>query len=312
MTIFYAILSSIVNKPNHFCLHLFLKHSFMKNVLILFCLCCLILINTNLVLAQRVFHPKKVNKKEFAAILDSANVSGAILIWDFYGAIYYSNDFKHCKIGYLPASTFKIVNSIIGLETGVIQDENEMFLWDGEARWLDIWNQDLNLHDAFHYSCVPCYQELARNIGADKMNEFLKKLNYGKMKVDSTNIDKFWLEGESKITQFEQIDFLQRFWNYDLGISDRTTDIMKQLMIIEKFEYGTLRGKTGWAKRDENNTGWFVGYYEDEEGVIFFATNIQPNVDFNMDKFAEVRKEITKKALKLLLNEPRNYYDPIE
>ncbi len=289
-----------------------LKFNFMKNVLILFCLCCLILLNTNLVLAQRVFLPKKVKKTEFAAILDSANVSGAILVWDFYGATYYSNDFKHCKKGYLPASTFKIANSIIGLETGLIQDENTMFYWDGEPRKLDIWNQDLNFHDAFHASCVPCYQELARNIGADKMNEYLNKLNYGKMKVDSTNIDKFWLEGESRITQFEQVDFLQRFWDYDLGISDSTTNIMKQLMIIEQFEYETLRGKTGWVMRDGNNTGWFVGYHEDEEGVIFFATNIQPNEGFNMDKFAEVRKEITKKAIKLILNGPRNYYGPIE
>ena len=36
---------------------------------------------------------------------------------------------------FLPASTFKIVNSLIGLETGRISDEKMVIKWDGIKRW---------------------------------------------------------------------------------------------------------------------------------------------------------------------------------
>mgnify|MGYP003807743797 CR=1 FL=1 len=259
------------------------------------------LLSNTISFGQKAFSPKKVKKKEFAAILDSANVSGSILLWDYYSAKFYSNDFKHCKKGYLPASTFKIVNSIIALETGVVEDLNTMFYWDGEPRQLTAWEQDLNFHDAFHASCVPCFQGIARNIGAVRMNEYLAKLDYGNMIVDSTNIDKFWLEGESKITQFEQIDFLKRFYFEELQISKNTTKIMKELMIIESDNCGVLSGKTGWAIREGNNTGWFVGYYIKTDGnIIFIATNIQPDEDFNMDMFPVIRKDISMKAIKMI------------
>lgn len=185
-----------------------------------------------------------------------------------------------------------------------------MFLWDGEPRSLEIWNQDLSFHDAFHYSCVPCYQEIARAIGPERMNEHLKKLDYGKMLVDSSNIDTFWLEGESKITQFEQIDFLRRFYFEKTGISDRTNKIMKDLMVIEQDSSGTLSGKTGWVTRNGNNTGWFVGYYVEKDGnILFVATNIQPEEDFNMDMFPVIRKEISMKALKMIAEENFIYFE---
>ena len=121
------------------------------------------------------------------------------------------------------------------------------------------------------------------------------------MLVDSASIDVFWLEGESKISQFEQIDFLQRFYFSRLPISERTEKMMKKLMVIEENDTFRLCGKTGWSIRKGNNNGWFVGYIEKGEKLLFFATNINPNVEFNMDLFPVIRKEITMKALEVLL-----------
>ena len=276
----------------------------MKKYLISIIVFLMCLLSNYSIYAQRDHHTKKSKKKEFNAILDSANVTGSILIYDFYSKRYYSNDFKHCKQAFLPASTFKITNTIIGLETGVIEDENTIFYWNGEDRPADIWEQDLNLHDAFHYSCVPCYQEVARKIGPERMNNYLTKLNYGNMDVDSSNIDLFWLEGESKITQYEQIDFIERLYFGDLEISDETVNTILDLMFIEKTEYGFLYGKTGWAIRNGQNIGWFVGCIEDPgEFLIFFATNIQPNEEFNLDMFPMIRKDISLKALKLIVSD---------
>lgn len=292
---------SYITKEYQYLFYFCKKQIIMTKPVLSFCLCCIMLLSNVISFGQKAFSPKKVKKKEFASILDSANVRGSILILDFYSSTFYSNDFKHCKKGYLPASTFKIANSIIALETGVVEDLNTMFYWDGEPRRLSVWEKDLNFHDAFHASCVLCFQEIARNIGAIRMNEYLTKFDYGNMIVDSTNIDKFWLEGESKITQFEQIDFLKRFYFDELQISKNTTNIMKDLMIIESDNFGVLSGKTGWAIREGNNTGWFVGYYIKTDGnIIFIATNIQPNEDFNMDIFPVIRKDISMKAINMI------------
>jgi len=236
----------------------------------------------------------------FQEILDSAKVSGAVLIFDPANNAYFSNDFEWCNTGHLPASTFKIPNSIIAIETGVMNDDSTMIPWDGKKRRLDVWEQDLTFRDAFHYSCVPCYQEIAIKIGVHRMREFLEKFKYGKMDVDSSTIDRFWLEGNSEISQYQQIDFLDRFYRSELPISRRSDSIMKRMMVIEENDTFKLSGKTGWSIRNGNNNGWFVGYLEKENKVLFFATNINPGVEFNMDLFPVIRKEITMRALRLV------------
>ena len=243
---------------------------------------------------------REIVVSEFQTLIDSSDVKGSILIYDLKDDKYYSNNFNWAKKGNLPASTYKITNSIIALETGVVQSDSTIFKWNGEERRLKIWEQDLIFKDAFHYSCVPCYQEVARKIGVNRMNKYLDKFDYGKMKVDSTNIDLFWLEGESQINQYQQIEFLKRFYNSELPISQRTETIMKRMIVIEEDETYKLSGKTGWSIRDGNNNGWFVWFVEIKENTYFFATNIEPNQRFNMDMFPMIRKELTFKALKQL------------
>lgn len=233
----------------------------------------------------------------FQTIIDSANVDGAILIYDLNENKYYSNDFDWTKNGKLPASTFKIVNSIIALETGVVENDSTLFSWNGEERSYKNWEQDLILRDAFHFSCVPCYQEVARKIGANKMSEFLDILDYGTMKVDSTNIDLFWLEGESRISQFQQIDFLSRFYSSELPISAQTDSIMKRMLVVEENDEYKMSGKTGWSIRNGTNNGWFVGYIQVQNEVYFFATNVEPKEHFDMNRFPMIRKQLTYKAL---------------
>ena len=237
---------------------------------------------------------------EFQLILDDSNLEGSILIYDPEQDSYYSNNFEWAKSGKLPASTFKITNSIIALETGTVENDSTLFKWNGEKRNLKNWEQDLILRDAFHFSCVPCYQEVARKIGVKKMRNYLDKLKYGDIVVDSTNIDKFWLEGESTISQFQQIDFLKRFYRSELRISEPTEAIMKRMMIMEENDSFKLSGKTGWSTQNDIDNGWFVGYIETRNKTYFFATNVKPKPQFNMDLFPMIRKGVTFKALKQL------------
>ncbi len=243
---------------------------------------------------------KEIHQTNFQSILDSANLKGAILLYDPQKNTYHSNDFEWSKKGRLPASTFKIPNSIIALETGVVKDDSTLFVWDGQKRALKIWEQDLILKEAFQYSCVPCYQEIARKIGVKRMNSYLQQLEYKDMRVDTTNIDLFWLEGDSKISQWQQIDFLNRLYQYKLPVSERSNKIMKNMLLIEDQSSYKLSGKTGWAIRDGKNNGWFVGYIEVDQKVYFFATNVSPKKNFDMASFPAIRKEVTYQALRAM------------
>ena len=250
---------------------------------------------------QQEKETQQVKVDSFKGILDSAGVNGSVLIYDQARDIYYSNDFERCELGHLPASTFKIPNSIIALETGVIESDSTLIPWDRQPRKIKAWEQDLVFRDAFHLSCVPCYQEIARKIGVQRMKEYLVKLDYGEMIIDSATLDLFWLEGDSKISQFQQVDFLRRFYNSQLPITSRTENIMKRLMVIEENGDYKLSGKTGWSSRNGNNNGWFIGYLEKGPDIYFFATNIDPGSEFNMEMFPMIRKEITMKAMEQLL-----------
>ena len=240
-------------------------------------------------------------EKKLQVILDSSKVNGVILIYNKQENKYYSNNFQEARTSYLPASTFKIPNSIIGLETGLLKDENTIFKWNGEERAFAAWEKDLPLKEAFRRSCVPCYQELARKIGVKKMKENLMQLQFGEMDVNLENIDNFWLVGHSKINPFQQIDFLIRFYENQLKISNSTTKTVNSIMKMNTTKSYTLSGKTGLAVTEEKDTGWFVGYVEKGKNLLYFATKITPK-ESNMLRavFIKSRKETTISALKKL------------
>ena len=249
---------------------------------------------------ETVAETKMLVDERFQSMLDSMKLKGSILIYDLKKDSYHSNDFKWAEQGYLPASTYKIPNSIIALETAAVAHDSVVFKWDGQDRWLPVWEQDLTFLQAFQYSCVPCYQEVARAIGVDQMRASLDQLDYGNIVFDETDIDQFWLQGESKISLFEQIDFLRRLQEGKLPIEERTRRILKSMLLIEQTEEYSLYGKTGWSIQGDLNNGWFVGYVEKGEDVFFFATNIEPQEGFDMSSFANIRRPLTLKALALL------------
>ena len=101
---------------------------------------------------------------------------------------------------FLPASTFKIVNSLIGLQTGIIDNDSMVIKWDGKVRRVPEWNQDLSMDRAFRVSAVPYFQEVARRIGKDTMQQWLDTLHYGTTAI-KTKIDTFWLDNSLKFLQ---------------------------------------------------------------------------------------------------------------
>jgi beta-lactamase class D len=198
------------------------------------------------------------------------NATGSFVLYDLNNNEFNYYDEKRCERRFCPASTFKIPNSIIGLECRSI-DPEAIIKWDGTKRAVKGWNQDHNLKSAYSHSVVPYYQDLARKIGVKKMRQYLKQFDYGNMDC-SGEIDRFWLNGTIQITQKEQIKFLKKLYQKKLGISQRTDSIMNDIMVFKQTDDYTIKAKTGASTFDK--VGWFVGWVETKDNVFFFANNL--------------------------------------
>ncbi len=241
--------------------------------------------------------PKEIS--ELKNIFDKYQVDGSILIYNQNENTYIGYNLERCNIAFCPASTFKIPNTLIALESGIITTES-VFKWNGEKRAFPTWERDMSIEEAFKISAVPVYQEIARRIGVEKMKYFTQLFNYGNLDINTENVDKFWLEGKSSITQYQQVYFLHKLYNLQLPISENTMKLTKEIMLHEVKSNYKISGKTGWAVRQKENVTWFVGFLETDENVYIFATNVISNENTNLKSFGKVRIELTKEIFKEL------------
>jgi len=177
---------------------------------------------------------------------------------------------------FLPASTFKIPNSLIALETRVVQDpDRDVFKWDGVKRSIEAWNQDHTLRSAIAASAVPVYQEIARRIGVERMQKYVDLFEYGNRNIGG-GIDQFWLTGDLRIDPIQQIDFLDRLRRGVLPVSKRSQDLVRDILPVTKAGDATIRAKTGLlgAELGKASLGWVVGWAEKGSAQTVFALNL--------------------------------------
>jgi beta-lactamase class D len=237
-----------------------------------------------------------VNAEEtgLAKLFHELNVKGTIIISSLDGKTEYFYNKARSEKRFLPASTFKIPNTLIALEEKAIVNEKEIIKWDRKDKGWSSWNKDQSLETALPISCVWFYQELAKRVGNSKYLSHLNELNYGN-KMTGSDVTTFWLEGDLRISAREQINFLKKLYKDQLPYKNEHIKILKKIMVVDKTPQYIIRAKTGWAMRIKHQLGWYVGYVETSKQVWFFATNI----DIKRKSDATYRKEITMKALKL-------------
>lgn len=205
---------------------------------------------------------------------------------------------------YLPASTFKIVNSLIGLQTGVISSDSMIIKWDGVKRNVEAWNKDLSMYEAFRVSAVPYYQEVARRIGKERMEFWMDTVNYGAGAKDtvfriSTAIDTFWLDNTLKITPDEQLGLVKMLYFNQLPFFKTYQEKVKQAMLFENTTMYRLAYKTGWGKKENgDHLAWIVGWVEENNHPYFFVLNFE-SPDANAD-IPTIRMNILKGILNQL------------
>jgi len=228
-------------------------------------------------------------------------------------SVYYYN-LKRDSTRYLPASTFKIFNSLVALETGVAPDDQLVIKWDSVQRQPE-WDKDMDMREAFKVSCVPYYQEIARRIGPERMQHYLDTVHYGNMRMGGP-VDMFWLNDTLKITADEQLGFVKRLYFNELPFSERSQRIVRSLMLQED---STAKGyklyyKTGWGQLPDKNVLWAVGFAEKIVSVkepkqsmnksderiypYFFAMNFELPAGAKVDEWAHVRIDIVHEVLR--------------
>ena len=181
-----------------------------------------------------------------------------------------------------PVSTFKIVNTLTGVQTGKITDENMVIKWDGSERQFPEWNKDLTLKEAFRASSVPYFQEIAKRIGRDNMKLWVDSLQYGNKDI-SGPLDSFWLNGHLKISPDEQLGLMSKLYFDQLPFQKYAQQIVRNAMLMEdntlyKFSYAT------GFDMENDRVGWVVGWIEENRHVYFFVTLVKPsnkNTDLN-------------------------------
>ncbi|MBH2005230.1 MAG: class D beta-lactamase [Sphingobacteriia bacterium] len=233
---------------------------------------------------------------------DKYQVTGSFGLYDNgTGQFVIYNLSRYRDSAFLPASTFKIVNTLIGVETGKIVNEKMVIPWDGVVRFFPggdtagAWNKDLTMEEAFRVSSVPYYQEVARRIGKDTMQRWLDSLKYGNRQIGNY-IDSFWLNSSIKVTADEQLGLVKKLYFGQLPFQKRTQDIVKKVMLQESNANYQMSYKTGWGFLPNGRSlGWVAGWIEENKHPYFFVLNVEGDANVPMQA---VRMDILKTVLK--------------
>lgn len=246
--------------------------------------------------------------KDLKVYFDSNHVNGTFgLLNNGLGEFTVYNLSRFKDSAFLPASTFNIVSSLVGVETGRIRNESMVIKWDGVARLLPNgdtardWNKDLTMQEALSASSVPYYQEVARRIGKDTMQRWIDSLGYGarfgKAHI-KTAVDTFWLDNTVKVTADEQLGLVKKLYFGQLPFQKRTQDIVKKVMLQESNAKYKISYNTGWGLAENGDAmGWTLGWLEENNHVYFFSLNLEGPKSTDM---AKARMTVLNSILKNL------------
>ena len=247
-----------------------------------------------LLIAMSFSAPVHAEDPDIARLFSEASVEGTMVIATLDSGETYVHNEARAERRFPSASTFKIFNTLIALEEGAVSGLDEVIRWDGRAHDLPDWNQDHTLKSAYAASCVWCYQELARRIGADRYRAHLAGASYGQIS-EPFEETAFWLDGSLTISAREQVSFLRQVILKALPYRASSYAGLREVMLSEQGEDYSLRAKTGWAARSTPQIGWYVGYIEKSGVTWIFAMNM----DMHGKAGLPLRQELTLASLKV-------------
>ena len=173
-----------------------------------------------------------------------------------------------------PYSTFKIINSLMGLDQSVVTSAESKLGYDGEIYWREEWNKDITFKEAFKESCVWYYEKIMDSLDKEYVQKTLTDLNYGNSDLsdwDENGHNTFWISSSLKISPLEQVKVLETIFEGKSSFEPKDIDLVKDFMLVESNTDYSVYGKTGSAK-DTNS--WFTGFSEKDNKRTYFAVRI--------------------------------------
>lgn len=226
-----------------------------------------------LALAAALFAPRDTERDDLARHFAERGLAGTFAVLDLAAGTTLRVNAARAGEGFPPASTFKIPNTLIFLETGVADGPDFSLPWDGVERSVPNWNRDQTLESAFRNSAVWYYVELARRVGHERIKGWLERIGYGN--ADVAGGERFWIDGALRVSANGQIDFLKRLYLGTLPFAAAHMDTVKRFMVLETTPAYTLSGKTGATTAGGRTLGWLVGWLERDGRAYIFALNIE-------------------------------------
>jgi beta-lactamase class D len=231
-----------------------------------------------------------------ADLFQKAGVFGTFVLYDVTADTFGGYNQTRAEQRFIPASTFKIPNTLIGLSVGAVAGVDEIIPYKGPAQpFIKEWARDMSLREAIVLSNVPIYQELARRTGLERMQNGVSALDYGNREIGPL-VDQFWLVGPLKISALEQTRFLAGLAQEALPFPKSCQKSLRDIIRLERGSNWALYGKTGWQNAPGPGVGWWVGWVEKEERLYAFALNM----DIQKPEDAAKRVQLGKAALRAL------------
>lgn len=240
--------------------------------------------------APRALGVRDSLRPEWNATFRAYGAEGVFVLYEPATGVVHRSDVARAAERRTPASTFKVYNALVALETGVVRDPDSLFVWDGTRRWLDDWNRDHSLRTGMEVSTVWLYQRIADDVGAERYRAAFAREPYGNGAVGD-RVTTFWLDGPLAVSPDEQGRFMDRLRRGDLAFRPEVQATVRDLLVTYPEAGGTIRGKTGWAvEPDSSDLGWLVGWVERERPhpqgrgtVAVFAMNVTRAVGQDFD-----------------------------
>nr|WP_315261517.1 class D beta-lactamase [uncultured Duganella sp.] len=192
-----------------------------------------------------------------------------------------------CDARATPASTFNIVVSLMGFDSGILVDEHTpvMQYKPGYADWNDSWRTDTDPTSWIVNSNVWFAQNVTRQLGEARFQRYIDGFGYGNRDVSGdagkrNGLSMSWIASSLQISPDEQLDFLRKIVNRELPVSSRAYEMTNRIMQPRTLDNGwTIRGKTGTSSsvlpdgRDDkrHQYGWYVGWATKGTRTIVFA-----------------------------------------
>jgi beta-lactamase class D len=219
------------------------------------------------------------------------------------------SDRTRCTTARIPYSTFKLTNALIALDLGILDGPDAPITWDKRAvpdeKWfMSAWRRDHTLRSAMKVSAVPHFKTLARTIGEQRMAAALAKLDYGNRNLGG-GIDKFWLDGELRISAEQQLAFVDKLAHGTLPIAANAQAAVREITTLDTKGMRVLHGKTGSGPAtdlDKTNDGklvWQVGWIENGTEITPYAAWLEVDTR-SIDEARATRDELLKMTLAAL------------